>query len=171
VRLFETGAVLRRLGSVVRPREFSYLKCSRLLIASVARRLRRGLACARVCVCGGWGHVYAMEKLQAIIEDIIRLRHEMKPYFSAQLDLLNATGTCILKPRFYHSLAILACPRRFLTHARVLCVSVHFAVSRGELGATVGMHAVSRGELGASFGTHARFLFMRRLQIIRQADD
>lgn len=41
---------------------------------------------------------YYGNETEKIIEDIIRLRHTMKPYFSAQLDLLNATGRPFNRP-------------------------------------------------------------------------
>ena len=40
----------------------------------------------------------AFNRSAAIIEDIIRLRHAMKPYFSAQLDRLNETGRPFNRP-------------------------------------------------------------------------
>ena len=41
---------------------------------------------------------YYGNETEKIIEDIIRLRHTMKPYFSAQLDMLNATGRPFNRP-------------------------------------------------------------------------
>ena len=68
---------------------------------TVARWFQYGFTCPMLRQHGERSHTcpwFYGNRSEAIIEDIIRLRHAMKPYFSAQLDRLNETGRPFNRP-------------------------------------------------------------------------
>lgn len=71
---------------------------------TVTRWFQYGMTCPMLRQHGARDHTcpwYYGNESETIIEDIIRLRHAMKPYFSAQLDLLNETGRPFNRPLFW----------------------------------------------------------------------
>ena len=68
---------------------------------TVGRWFQYGFTCPLLRQHGARDHTcpwFYGNETELIIEDIIRLRHAMKPYFSAQLDLLNETGRPFNRP-------------------------------------------------------------------------
>lgn len=68
---------------------------------TVARWFQYGFTCPILRQHGERSHTcpwFYGNTSETIIEDIIRLRHAMKPYFSSQLDMLNETGRPFNRP-------------------------------------------------------------------------
>ena len=68
---------------------------------TVGRWFQYGFTCPLLRQHGARDHTcpwYYGNETEQIIEDIIRLRHTMKPYFQEQLDMLNATGRPFNRP-------------------------------------------------------------------------
>ena len=62
-----------------------------------ALRLRAALHDATARAPGARDHTcpwFYGPEAEKIIEDVIKLRHAMKPYYTAELDKLNETGRC-----------------------------------------------------------------------------
>ena len=68
---------------------------------TVGRWFQYGFTCPLLRQHGARDHTcpwYYGNETEKIIEDVIRLRHAMKPYFSSQLDLLSETGRPFNRP-------------------------------------------------------------------------